>query len=80
MRRREFIVGCGSAVAWPLAGHAQQAERMRRVGVLMANVESDPEAKARFSGFIQKLEELGWTNGRNLLMDVRWAGPDVERV
>jgi hypothetical protein len=46
----------------------------------MANVESDPEAKARFSGFIQKLEELGWTNGRNLLMDVRWAGPDVERV
>jgi putative ABC transport system substrate-binding protein len=80
MRRREFIAGLGSAVAWPVVARGQQPNRVRRVGVLMANVESDPEAKARFSGFIQKLEELGWSDGRNLLMDVRWAGPDVDRV
>ena len=54
IKRREFIAGLGSAAAWPVVTWAQQPNRVRRVGVLMANVESDPEAKARFSGFIQK--------------------------
>jgi len=74
MTRREFIslLG-GAAAAWPLAAQAQQPGRMRRVGVLMAFDENDPEAKAYLSGFTQGLAELGWTDGRNLRMDVRWA-------
>ena len=55
MRRREFIAGLGGAVAWPLAARAQQPDRMRRIGVLMAYEENDPEAKARLSGFTQRL-------------------------
>ena len=74
MRRRDFIalVG-GAAVAWPLAARAQQTDRVRRVGVLMGYGEADPEAKALLSEFTQGLSELGWTDGRDLRMDVRWA-------
>ena len=80
MQRREFIALLGGAAAWPLAARAQQAERMRRIGVLMAFDENDPEAKACLSAFTQGLAELGWTDGRNLRMDVRWAAGNVDRM
>jgi putative tryptophan/tyrosine transport system substrate-binding protein len=69
MKRREFIAGLGAAVAWPLAVRAQQSGRMRRIGVLMGQEENDPDAKARLSGFTQRLSELGWTDGLNGMME-----------
>jgi putative ABC transport system substrate-binding protein len=81
MRRREFITLLGgAAAAWPLAARAQQAERMRRIGVLMPRDESDPEAKRRLSVFTQALADLGWTDGRNVRMDVGWAGGDINQI
>ena len=80
MRRRQFIAGLGSAVAWPLATRAQQADRIRRVGALMGWDENDPEAKDYFSRFTQGLVELGWTDDRNLQTAVRWAAGNVERA
>jgi putative tryptophan/tyrosine transport system substrate-binding protein len=80
VKRRTFIAGLGSAAAWPLAARAQQGERMRRVGVLTLFDENDPVGKARLSGFTQQLAELGWTEGRNLRMDVRSAADNVDRI
>jgi len=80
MRRREFIVTLGGAAVWPLTAWAQQPSGMRRVGVLMAFDETDPEAKVYLSGFTQGLAELGWTNGSNLRMDVRWGAGNVDRM
>jgi putative ABC transport system substrate-binding protein len=81
MQRREFITLLGgAAVAWPLVARAQQPGRMRRVGVLMAFDENDPEAKVYLSGFTQGLAELGWIDSRNLRMDVRWASGNVDRM
>ena len=80
MRRREFITGLGSAAAWPLVARAQPAERVRRVGVLMAYDENDALAKTLFSAFIQALAGLGWTDGCNLRIDFRWAGADINRI
>jgi putative ABC transport system substrate-binding protein len=81
LKRREFITLLGRvAAAWPLTSRAQQAERMRRVGVLMASKETDTRPKVWLSRFTQGLTELGWVDGRNLLMDVRWAGDDVDRM
>src|ERR1700680_4902688 len=77
MRRREFIAGVAT-VAWPIAARAQQPVRMRRIGVLMDRDENDPAEKANLSGFAQALGELGWTDGRNLRTDVRWAGSNIE--
>jgi len=71
MKRRRFIAGLGGAAAWPLSGSAQQP--MLRIGVLMGYDETDPDAKARPSRLISRLSELGWTEGRNLSLDVRWA-------
>src|SRR5689334_11024263 len=78
MRRREFIqtVG-GAAAAWPLPAHAQQGERVRRVGVLMALPEDDPDTKARLAGLRQGLEALGWSEGRNVRIDYRFAPAGV---
>ena len=74
MRRREFITLLGgAAAAWPLAARAQQAERMRRIGVLMGLAEDDPEMKARLAAFRQGLEKLGWSEGRNVRIDYRFA-------
>jgi len=78
MKRRTFIVGLGGAVAWPLVARARQADRMR-IGVLMPLDENDPEGKARLSAFMQGLAESGWTDGRNVQMDVRWAGDNADR-
>ena len=80
MRRREFIAGLGSAVALPLAARAQQPERMRRIGVLIAGDENDPVWKPYLSAFTQALADLGWTDGRNVRMDVRWGGGDINRI
>jgi putative ABC transport system substrate-binding protein len=74
MRRREFVTLLGGVtVAWPLTARAQQTDRMRRVGVLMGYGEADPEAKATLAEFTHGLSALGWNEGRNLRMDVRWA-------
>jgi putative ABC transport system substrate-binding protein len=74
MRRREFITLLGgAALARPLAARAEQADRTRRVGVLMGYAETDPQAKALLAEFTQAVSEFGWIEGRNLRMDVRWA-------
>ena len=74
MKRRKFITLLGgAAVAWPLAARAQQAERMRRIGVLMSTATDDPEGQARIAAFAQGLQQLGWTDGRNVRIDTRWA-------
>ena len=80
MRRRDFIAGLGGAAAWPVVARAQQSERWRRIGVLMARDENDPEAKGDLSEFVKGLAELGWTNSRNLGMDVRWGAGNIDRV
>jgi putative tryptophan/tyrosine transport system substrate-binding protein len=79
MRRREFIAALGSAAAWPSVA-LSQGERVRRIGVLMGFDENDFEARAWLSGLMRGLAELGWTAGRNLRMDVRWAAGNVERM
>jgi len=81
MRRRDFItlVG-GSAVAWPLALHAQQSGQMRRIGVLMPYAKDDPEAQARITAFLQGLQKLGWTEGRNLQIEYRWGSGDLQKA
>ena len=78
--RREFITGIGSAAAWPMVASAQQGERVRRIGVLMSQPADSPEAQARIAAFLQALQQLGWTEGRNVRMDLRWAGPDINRI
>jgi putative tryptophan/tyrosine transport system substrate-binding protein len=80
MRRREFIAGLGSAAAWPPAARAQQPERMQRIGVLLGTDENDPVGKLRLSAFTQALGDLGWTDGRNVRMDLRWFGDDINRI
>jgi putative tryptophan/tyrosine transport system substrate-binding protein len=80
MRRREFIAGLVSAAAWPLAARAQQGGRVRRIGMLMQGDENDPVFKPRLSAFTQALEDLGWTDGRNVRMDLRWGGDDINRI
>src|SRR6516165_4820135 len=80
LRRREFIAGLGGAVAWPLAARAQQSGRVRRVGVLQAGDENDPLAKTNISAFTQALADLGWTDGRNVRIDLRWGGDDTNRL
>jgi putative tryptophan/tyrosine transport system substrate-binding protein len=82
IRRREFITLLGGAVvAWPLATRAQQpATRVRRIGFLQGLSESDPEARARTEAFRQGLDALGWTEGRNIRIDYRFAGGDSTRV
>ena len=81
MRRREFITLLGGAVvAWPLAAHAQQPERMRRVGVLMGYPEGDKQAQAGVSALRKGLRNLGWIEGQNIHSDYRWAGPDPEKA
>src|SRR5262244_642780 len=77
MRRREFITLGAGVATWPLAARAQQGERMRRIGVLMAVTERDPESQFRVSAFEAGLRELGWVEGRNLRIEYRWA-PDPD--
>ena len=81
IRRREFISTlCGMAVAWPLAARAQQPEGMRRIGVLMNRAADDPLGQARVAAFQQALQQLGWNDGRNVRIDIRWGENDADRV
>ena len=81
MRRRNFIALLGgAAAAWPLAARAQQGERMRRIGVLQSLAADDPAAKSSIAAFTQRLQELGWAEGRNLHVDYYWAAGDLSRV
>src|SRR5215475_10160200 len=80
-RRRKFIALLGgAAAAWPLAAHAQQRERMRRIGVLMPSAADDPEYQARMTAFLQGLAQLGWRDGRNVRIDSRWGVADADRI
>ena len=79
MRRREFIALVGGAVTLPLAAHAQQTDQVRRVGVLMNVAPEHPEGQPFVSAFRQALQRLGWTEGRNIRIDIRWGENDVER-
>jgi putative tryptophan/tyrosine transport system substrate-binding protein len=79
VNRREFSTLIGGAVAWPLATRAQQADRVRRIGVLMTLAADDPESKARIAPFVQGLRELGWADGHNVRIEFRWsAGSDAD--
>ena len=83
MQRRDFIAlvsGAAAAATWPVAARAQQAERVRRIGVLYSLAESDPESTARRAAFERALKELGWTDGGNLRIDYRWAANDPELI
>jgi len=81
VKRREFItlIG-GAAAAWPLAARAQQPDRMRRIGVLMAAAADDPEYQTRMGAFLQELVLLGWTDGRNVRIDTRWATTNADEI
>jgi putative ABC transport system substrate-binding protein len=80
INRRETIALLGGAAAWPLAARAQQGERMRRIGVLMGGDENDPVWKTALSAITHALADLGWTVGRNVRMDLRWGGGDINRI
>jgi putative ABC transport system substrate-binding protein len=81
LRRRQFITLLGgAAVAWPLAARAQQAERMRRIGVLHTPAADDPEGQARNAALLQSLQQLGWTDGGNVRIETRWAAGDADRI
>jgi putative tryptophan/tyrosine transport system substrate-binding protein len=80
LKRRQFITLLGGAAAWPLTARAQQADRMRRIGVLMNVAADDPDAQGNVTAFLQTLQQLGWAEGRNVRIDIRWAGGDVTEV
>jgi putative ABC transport system substrate-binding protein len=80
MRRRTFIAGLGSAAAWPVVARAQQVDRLRRIGVLMALAHNDPSGKAYLSAFTRELAKLGWIDGHTVRFDVRWAAGSVDRA
>src|SRR5262245_44406211 len=79
MRRREFITLLGGAAAWPLAARAQQAQ-VRRIGILMPFAEDHPVGQARLAAFQQALQQLGWSDGRNMRIDLRWGENDSDRA
>ena len=81
MRRREFVTLVGGAAAWPIAAHAQQGERMRRIGALSSGgAVDDTETKTFLAAFRQELEQLGWTEGRNVQIDARFGQGDADRI
>src|ERR1700745_1602240 len=80
MRRREFIRLVGGAATWPLVARAQQPKRVRRVGVLMGYAQNDPAGQARITAFLEALKALGWEDGRNLQIVLRWTSADVAQI
>jgi putative tryptophan/tyrosine transport system substrate-binding protein len=80
MNRRECILALGGAAAWPLAARAQQGEQTRRIGVLIQVAEGDPQARIEVAAFLRGLQELGWSEGRNLRVETRWGGGDAGRI
>jgi ABC transporter substrate binding protein len=77
VKRREFIAGLGGAAVWPLTARAQQSDRVRRVGVLMNGAATETEIQADQAAFVQGLRQLGWTEGQNLHIEVRWNNGDA---
>jgi putative ABC transport system substrate-binding protein len=80
MRRREFITLVGGSVAWPLAARAQQTGQMRRLGMLLPFAKDNSEGQARIAAFLQALQKLGWTEGRNLEIEYRWGTGDLQKA
>ena len=80
MKRREFITLLGGAAAWPIAARAQQGERMRRIGAFLNISENDLETQRLLTAFRERLEQLGWADGRNLRIDYRWPANDPDRL
>jgi putative ABC transport system substrate-binding protein len=80
LRRRQFLTLLGGAAAWPLAARAQQTERVRRVGVLLSVAADGPDGQPRLAAFLKRLQELGWTDGHNVRIDVRWGAGEAERT
>ena len=80
MKRRTFIAGLGSAAAWPIVAWAQRSGRMPRVGVLMGWIENEPEFRSWLAAFITELARLGWIDGRDIRIDVRWTNNDNDRT
>jgi len=82
VRRREFIslLGGAAAAAWPLAARGQQPERMRRIAVILNQPADDLDAQARLTAFLDGLQQLNWTDGRNVRIDIRWAAGDPDRI
>jgi putative ABC transport system substrate-binding protein len=80
MKRRQFITLLGAAAAWPLAARAQQGDRMRRIGVLLPVATDDAEFQTRVGAFLQALQQLGWTIGRNVEIDIRWATANADAI
>ena len=80
MRRRDFITLVGGAAAWPLALRAQQSGQMRRIGVLMPFARDNSEGQARITAFLQGLQKLGWSEGRNLQIEYRWGSGDLQKA
>lgn len=80
MRRREFISLIGGAAAWPLIARAQQADRMRRIGILMLLAEDDPASKPRIAALLQGLQQLNWIADQNVKIDIRWGAADAARA
>jgi putative ABC transport system substrate-binding protein len=78
--RRQFVALLGGAAAWPLVARAQQPDRMRRIGVLMSLAADDPQGQARLAAFLQALQQLGWTDGRNVQIDTRWAAGNADKI
>jgi putative tryptophan/tyrosine transport system substrate-binding protein len=80
VKRREFITVLGGAAVWPLTSYAQQSERVRRIGVLIPLAADDPQSQRRLTAFVQGLQELGWTDGRNIRIETRWTAGDTDRM
>src|SRR5260370_34780483 len=82
MKRRKFraLLGGAAVAAWPLVERAQQGERMRRIGMLSGLAKNDSEGHARFAAFREGLQKLGWTEGRNVNIDIRWGTPEAEAM
>ena len=78
MKRRTFIAGLGSAAVWPITARGQQPERLRRIGLLLGTTADDSDSQVRLAVFRQSLQQLGWTDGRNLRIDYRWAAGNAE--
>jgi putative ABC transport system substrate-binding protein len=80
MKRRDFITLLGGAAGWPLTARAQQGDRMRRIGVLMGYVESDPAGQQNLTTLLQALQQFGWVPSRNVQMEIRWVGADLNVI
>jgi putative tryptophan/tyrosine transport system substrate-binding protein len=80
VKRREFIAGLSGAAAWPLVAQAQQSEQVRRVGFVMSGAENDPEQAKQAFAFREGMRKLGWVEGKNLVLEVRWQAAGAERA